>query len=132
MLGQAQNYARKHYGSNSNESLFYVHALSLPLFALMGGDLATHSALWSQSPPSADLLPLPTSLQQLPGVAFILLPLAQLPIMWMIVLANVISQYVWLVASCRHSLAYTRRHPSTRYICPCAERCECTTDIVCV
>ncbi len=82
LLGQTQNFARKRYGSQPDESLFYTHALSLPLFLVLGGDIMGHWSQWSASPPSAQVAP------YLAGVPLV----GPLPIMWLLIVLNVATQ----------------------------------------
>jgi hypothetical protein len=84
LLGQVQNYARKRYGSHPNESLFYTHALSLPLFLALGGDIVGHWRQWTTSPTVEAVAPY---LAQLPLVS-------SLPVMWLLVIVNVVTQCV--------------------------------------
>ena len=70
--------------------MFYVHTLSLPLFAVMGNDLLAHAALWTASPAVVDAVPTNLSTLLSSGMALI----GSVPVMWAVVAVNVISQYV--------------------------------------
>ena len=89
MLGQVQNFSRKRFGSNSSESVFYVHTLSLPLFALLSDELWAHASKWSSSPQLADAVTAVQWASYLP-----LAVVGQLPFTWAIVVVNIVSQYV--------------------------------------
>uniref|UniRef100_A0A3Q2ZRP6 Solute carrier family 35 member B4 n=1 Tax=Kryptolebias marmoratus TaxID=37003 RepID=A0A3Q2ZRP6_KRYMA len=65
------------YGKHSKEALFYNHFLPLPGFLLLSTDIYNHCVLFSQSTPVL-----------IPAVGL------SLPIMWIYLLINVITQYV--------------------------------------
>lgn len=64
---QEQLYGR--YGKVPRETLFYVHALSLPLFAALGPSIAAHSAHFSASAP----VPVPGTDLAIPRLWLVLL-----------------------------------------------------------
>ncbi|XP_061630367.1 UDP-xylose and UDP-N-acetylglucosamine transporter [Phyllopteryx taeniolatus] len=76
-MGIFQETLYKRYGKHSKEALFYNHFLPLPAFLLLSSDIYSHCVHFSHSTPA-------------------LVPVIQLnvPIMWLYLLANVITQYV--------------------------------------
>ncbi|XP_064633140.1 UDP-xylose and UDP-N-acetylglucosamine transporter-like [Lineus longissimus] len=72
---QEQIYAR--FGKHPKEALFYNHALPLPFFIFLAGDIWNHCVLFSQSAP-----------MDIPIIGI------QFPKMWMYLLGNVITQYI--------------------------------------
>uniref|UniRef100_A0A3Q2Y735 Solute carrier family 35 member B4 n=1 Tax=Hippocampus comes TaxID=109280 RepID=A0A3Q2Y735_HIPCM len=76
-MGIFQETLYKKYGKHSKEALFYNHFLPLPGFLLLSTDIYNHCVLFSQSTP-------------------VLVPLVQLnvPVMWLYLLVNVVTQYV--------------------------------------
>lgn len=76
-MGIFQETLYKQYGKHSKEALFYNHFLPLPGFLLLSTDIYNHSVLFSQSTP----VEVPVA-----GVT--------VPIMWLYLLANIVTQYV--------------------------------------
>lgn len=76
-MGIFQETLYKQYGKHSKEALFYNHFLPLPGFLLLSTDIYNHCVHFSQSTP----VPVPVV-----GVT--------MPIMWIYLLINVITQYV--------------------------------------
>ncbi|XP_061678995.1 UDP-xylose and UDP-N-acetylglucosamine transporter [Syngnathoides biaculeatus] len=76
-MGIFQETLYKKYGKHSKEALFYNHFLPLPGFLLLSSDIYSHCVHFSRSAP-------------------VLVPVIQLnvPIMWLYLLANVMTQYV--------------------------------------
>ncbi|XP_054631635.1 UDP-xylose and UDP-N-acetylglucosamine transporter [Dunckerocampus dactyliophorus] len=76
-MGIFQETLYKKYGKHSKEALFYNHFLPLPGFLLLYTDIYNHCVHFSQSPP-------------------VLVPLIKrsVPMMWIYLLINVITQYV--------------------------------------
>ncbi|XP_029009136.1 UDP-xylose and UDP-N-acetylglucosamine transporter [Betta splendens] len=76
-MGIFQEMLYKKYGKHSKEALFYNHFLPLPGFLLLSTDIYNHCVHFSQSTPA-------------------LIPVVGLtiPIMWLYLLINVITQYV--------------------------------------
>jgi len=76
-LGIMQEQIALGYGKHPEESLFYSHALPLPCFLILSGDIYKHAVLFSRSAP-------------------VLLPLIgiSLPIMWVYIACNQITQYI--------------------------------------
>ncbi|KAM9375780.1 UDP-xylose and UDP-N-acetylglucosamine transporter [Pholidichthys leucotaenia] len=76
-MGIFQETLYKQYGKHSKEALFYNHCLPLPGFLLLSTDIYNHCILFSQSTP-------------------VLIPVVGLsvPIMWLYLLMNIITQYV--------------------------------------
>ncbi|XP_077424315.1 UDP-xylose and UDP-N-acetylglucosamine transporter [Vanacampus margaritifer] len=76
-MGIFQETLYKKFGKHSKEALFYNHFLPLPGFLLLSTDIYDHCVHFSQSTPT-------------------LVPVLQLniPIMWIYLLVNVITQYV--------------------------------------
>lgn len=117
LLGNYQNWAAGTYGRAPQEGMFWSHTLSLPMFALAASDLASRGRAWAATPPLAQYLletfpalgqPLSTAaasssgtfgllglrLAQFAAVPLTHGPLAGLPLMWALVLANAVSQFV--------------------------------------
>uniref|UniRef100_A0A673MG60 Solute carrier family 35 member B4 n=1 Tax=Sinocyclocheilus rhinocerous TaxID=307959 RepID=A0A673MG60_9TELE len=65
------------YGKHSKEALFYNHCLPLPGFLLLSTDIYRHAVLFSQSSPV-----------EIPVIG------QSVPVMWLYLLMNVITQYV--------------------------------------
>jgi len=59
------------------ENLFYTHLLSIPVFALVGPDIATHAAILNK----CDVMPLPSM-----GLI--------VPLPWVYLFLNVVTQYI--------------------------------------
>uniref|UniRef100_A0AAQ4QPH6 Solute carrier family 35 member B4 n=1 Tax=Gasterosteus aculeatus aculeatus TaxID=481459 RepID=A0AAQ4QPH6_GASAC len=78
-MGIFQETLYKQYGKHSKEALFYNHCLPLPGFLLLSSDIYSH---YVNKPPLSQLL------QLLPVVGL------TVPIMWLYLLINVITQYV--------------------------------------
>uniref|UniRef100_A0A3Q4N696 Solute carrier family 35 member B4 n=1 Tax=Neolamprologus brichardi TaxID=32507 RepID=A0A3Q4N696_NEOBR len=78
-MGIFQETLYKKYGKHSKEALFYNHCLPLPGFLLLSTNIYNHCVLFSQSSESPMLIP---------GVEL------TVPIMWIYLLINVITQYV--------------------------------------
>uniref|UniRef100_A0A3P8NGZ7 Solute carrier family 35 member B4 n=1 Tax=Astatotilapia calliptera TaxID=8154 RepID=A0A3P8NGZ7_ASTCA len=78
-MGIFQETLYKKYGKHSKEALFYNHCLPLPGFLLLSTNIYNHCVLFSQSSESPTLIP---------GVEL------TVPIMWIYLLINVITQYV--------------------------------------
>uniref|UniRef100_A0A182PVC9 GYF domain-containing protein n=1 Tax=Anopheles epiroticus TaxID=199890 RepID=A0A182PVC9_9DIPT len=76
-MGLYQEVLYKRYGKHPKEALFYTHLLPLPFFALLAGNIWEHIQLANASP----LQPIPVL-----GVS--------LPITWLYLLGNVLTQYV--------------------------------------
>lgn len=76
-MGIFQETLYKQYGKHSKEALFYNHCLPLPGFLLLASDIYNHCVLFSQSAPV-----------EVPGIA------KDVPVMWIYLLINVITQYV--------------------------------------
>ncbi|XP_057693297.1 UDP-xylose and UDP-N-acetylglucosamine transporter isoform X2 [Corythoichthys intestinalis] len=76
-MGIFQETLYKKHGKHSKEALFYNHFLPLPGFLLLSTDIYSHCVHFSQSTP-------------------VLVPVIQLnlPIMWLYLFVNVITQYV--------------------------------------
>ncbi|XP_026167836.1 UDP-xylose and UDP-N-acetylglucosamine transporter [Mastacembelus armatus] len=76
-MGIFQEILYKQYGKHSKEALFYNHCLPLPGFLLLSTNIYNHCVHFSQSTP-------------------VLIPVVGLsmPIMWVYLLINVITQYV--------------------------------------
>ncbi|XP_008310797.1 UDP-xylose and UDP-N-acetylglucosamine transporter [Cynoglossus semilaevis] len=76
-MGIFQETLYKKYGKHSKEALFYNHCLPLPGFLLLSFDIYRHGVFFSQSTP-------------------VLIPVVErsIPIMWLYLLINVITQYV--------------------------------------
>ena len=72
---QEKMYAK--FGKHPHEALFFVHALSLPAFALMWNDIAKHAALYQASP----IVTVPIISRFVP-----------VPSMWAWLLGNVVTQ----------------------------------------
>lgn len=101
ILANYQEWTSKQFGRAPREAMFYMHTMSLPLFALTLPDLLARASAWSASGPTGEVLmeklaasalgALPL-LKPLLGVA--LLPISWVPVMWTYVAINVVSQYV--------------------------------------
>uniref|UniRef100_A0A3Q2GFS9 Solute carrier family 35 member B4 n=1 Tax=Cyprinodon variegatus TaxID=28743 RepID=A0A3Q2GFS9_CYPVA len=76
-MGIFQETLYKQYGKHSKEALFYNHCLPLPGFLLLSTNIYNHCILFSQSTPVV-----------VPVVG------VTMPIMWLYLLINVITQYV--------------------------------------
>ncbi|XP_034444049.1 UDP-xylose and UDP-N-acetylglucosamine transporter [Hippoglossus hippoglossus] len=76
-MGIFQETLYKQYGKHSKEALFYNHFLPLPGFLLLSTDIYQHCLHFSQSAPTV-----------VPVVG------VSVPIMWLYLLINVITQYV--------------------------------------
>ncbi|XP_028307379.1 UDP-xylose and UDP-N-acetylglucosamine transporter [Gouania willdenowi] len=76
-MGIFQEVLYKEYGKHPKEALFYNHCLPLPGFLLFSKDIYNHTVLFSQSTPS-----------EVPVLGI------TMPIMWIYLLVNVITQYV--------------------------------------
>uniref|UniRef100_A0AAZ1XJ62 Solute carrier family 35 member B4 n=1 Tax=Oreochromis aureus TaxID=47969 RepID=A0AAZ1XJ62_OREAU len=76
-MGIFQETLYKKYGKHSKEALFYNHCLPLPGFLLLSTNIYSHCVLFNQSTPVL-----------IPGVEL------SVPIMWIYLLINVITQYV--------------------------------------
>ncbi|XP_028285713.1 UDP-xylose and UDP-N-acetylglucosamine transporter [Parambassis ranga] len=76
-MGIFQETLYKQFGKHSKEALFYNHCLPLPGFLLLSTDIYNHCIHFSQSTPVA-----------LPVIGL------HMPIMWLYLLVNVITQYV--------------------------------------
>jgi hypothetical protein len=82
------------------------HVLALPLFILTANDVPERVVRWNASPPTASIVSevlelAPPIVQQsaktfaaTPGAATIVAILGSVPILWSLVAANVVSQYV--------------------------------------
>uniref|UniRef100_A0A672N790 Solute carrier family 35 member B4 n=1 Tax=Sinocyclocheilus grahami TaxID=75366 RepID=A0A672N790_SINGR len=76
-MGIFQETLYKKYGKHSREALFYNHCLPLPGFLLLSTDIYRHAVLFSQSSPV-----------EIPVIG------QSVPVMWLYLLMNVITQYV--------------------------------------
>uniref|UniRef100_A0A6Q2Y4M1 Solute carrier family 35 member B4 n=1 Tax=Esox lucius TaxID=8010 RepID=A0A6Q2Y4M1_ESOLU len=76
-MGIFQETLYKKYGKHSKEALFYNHCLPLPGFLLLSSDIYNHGVLFSQSTPV-----------DVPVIG------QAVPIMWLYLLMNVITQYL--------------------------------------
>ncbi|XP_036376299.1 UDP-xylose and UDP-N-acetylglucosamine transporter [Megalops cyprinoides] len=76
-MGIFQETLYKQYGKHSKEALFYNHCLPLPGFLLLASDIYNHCVLFSQSAPV-----------EVPVIG------KAVPVMWIYLLMNVITQYV--------------------------------------
>ncbi|XP_038873804.1 UDP-xylose and UDP-N-acetylglucosamine transporter [Salvelinus namaycush] len=76
-MGIFQETLYKQYGKHSKEALFYNHCLPLPGFLLLFSDIYNHCVLFSQSTPV-----------EVPVIG------QAVPVMWLYLLINVITQYV--------------------------------------
>uniref|UniRef100_A0A8C2JYR3 Solute carrier family 35 member B4 n=1 Tax=Cyprinus carpio TaxID=7962 RepID=A0A8C2JYR3_CYPCA len=76
-MGIFQETLYKKYGKHSKEALFYNHFLPLPGFLLLSTDIYRHAVLFSQSSPV-----------EIPVIG------QSVPVMWLYLLMNVITQYV--------------------------------------
>ena len=91
-MGQYQDSLRK-YGGGFREMMFYQHLLALPIFLISASSMAEHAQLWSTSQPAAPALAQLFGLSPA-SVASALGPVADVPVMWVYVGANVLCQYV--------------------------------------
>jgi len=91
LLGQFQNLVAARRGRAPQESMFYQHALAIPLFAAHAPALAARAATWSASPPLGEVV------THVAGVACSWGPLASIPVMWVYAALNVASQYACIV-----------------------------------
>ncbi|XP_026859053.2 UDP-xylose and UDP-N-acetylglucosamine transporter isoform X1 [Electrophorus electricus] len=76
-MGIFQETLYKKYGKHSKEALFYNHCLPLPGFVLLSTSIYNHAVLFSQSSPV-----------EIPIIG------QSVPVMWLYLLMNVITQYV--------------------------------------
>ncbi|CAL8375786.1 unnamed protein product [Arctogadus glacialis] len=76
-MGIFQETLYKQYGKHSKEALFYNHCLPLPGFLLLSSDIYNHCIHFNQSTPA-----------EIPGIGL------TVPVMWLYLLINVITQYV--------------------------------------
>ncbi|KAM9808284.1 UDP-xylose and UDP-N-acetylglucosamine transporter [Neosynchiropus ocellatus] len=76
-MGIFQETLYKQYGKHSKEALFYNHFLPLPGFLLLSSDIYNHYVLFNQSAPV-----------EVPVLGMMV------PVMWVYLLANIITQYV--------------------------------------
>lgn len=106
-LGQVQNKCRLQFGEAPVESMFYSHLLSLPLYLPALADLSTHANLWSASPPSSRALAfLFSGTTHYSAQAFAAFPgewtgmgrVGAVPVMWVYVLANLVTQYACITS----------------------------------
>ena len=108
LLGNYQNWTAGTFGRAPQEGMFWSHTLSLPVFLLTAGDMASRGALWAATPPlrqymaeswnvggssSADA-GLSDVITQLLLLPFTATPLGSLPTMWALVLLNAVTQWV--------------------------------------
>ena len=91
-MGQYQDKV-KSYGPDNTEMLFYQHLLALPMFAAASTSLMEHARLWNDSTPAnqavATLFDVDDS-----STTVLLGPLSGVPVMWLYVCCNVVSQFV--------------------------------------
>jgi solute carrier family 35 (UDP-xylose/UDP-N-acetylglucosamine transporter), member B4 len=80
-MGIYQEVLYKRYGKHPDEALFYTHLLPLPFFLLLYNNIWEHLIIATQS------TPIEISIEQL-GIFL------NIPIMWIYLLANVLTQYV--------------------------------------
>ncbi|KAM3870528.1 UDP-xylose and UDP-N-acetylglucosamine transporter [Diretmus argenteus] len=80
-MGIFQETLYKQYGKHSTEALFYNHCLPLPGFLLFSSNIYNHSVSFSQSTPV-----------EIPVIG------VTVPVMWLYLLMNVITQYVCIRA----------------------------------
>ncbi|XP_033102484.1 UDP-xylose and UDP-N-acetylglucosamine transporter-like [Anneissia japonica] len=80
-MGIYQEVLYKKHGKHPREALFYSHAIPLAAFVFIGKDIIHHASLFSQSEP----VPIPVL-----GV--------EVPILWLYMLGNCITQYVCIRA----------------------------------
>ncbi|XP_076863739.1 UDP-xylose and UDP-N-acetylglucosamine transporter [Brachyhypopomus gauderio] len=76
-MGIFQETLYKKYGKHSKEALFYNHCLPLPGFLLLSTNIYNHAVLFSQSSPV-----------EIPIIGH------SVPVMWLYLMMNVITQYV--------------------------------------
>ncbi|KAF4081279.1 hypothetical protein AMELA_G00159680 [Ameiurus melas] len=77
VMGIFQETLYKQYGKHSKEALFYNHCLPLPGFLLLSTDIYNHAVLFSQTTPV-----------EIPVIH------ETVPVMWLHLVMNVITQYV--------------------------------------
>ncbi|XP_062857813.1 UDP-xylose and UDP-N-acetylglucosamine transporter [Trichomycterus rosablanca] len=77
VMGIFQETLYKKHGKHSKEALFYNHCLPLPGFLLLSTDIYNHAVLFSQS-----------TLVEIPVIGYLV------PVMWVFLALNVITQYV--------------------------------------
>ncbi|GAA6065827.1 UDP-xylose and UDP-N-acetylglucosamine transporter, partial [Tachysurus ichikawai] len=77
LMGIFQETLYKQYGKHSKEALFYNHCLPLPGFLLLSNDIYSHAVLFSQTTPV-----------EIPVIG------QSVPVMWLHLGMNVITQYV--------------------------------------
>lgn len=75
-MGIYQEMLAKKFGKHPRESLFYAHALPLPMFILIGKDIYNHAQIFSNSEPI-----------ELPFIG-------TFPKLWLYLIGNVITQYI--------------------------------------
>jgi UAA transporter family len=104
-LGNYQSWVSDTYGRAPNEGMFFMHSMSLPFFLLTLPDLIAHASQWNQSASTGDVLgalvdrstsdPLASSSSHfLSWLAYgVTAPIHSLPVMWLYVAINVLSQY---------------------------------------
>lgn len=93
-LGHFQERGYQKWGKHSVELKFYSHAMALPWFVVFRGqDIFTHAQHWITSPSLADTL---ASQGGIANTISTLLPptLANIPLLWWLLLGNVLSQLV--------------------------------------
>lgn len=76
-MGIYQEQVYSKFGKHASEALFYNHALPLPGFLLLSSDIYKHVILFNQSEPT-DVF----------GIGW------NIPILWLYLIANIITQYV--------------------------------------
>ncbi|KAM9495087.1 UDP-xylose and UDP-N-acetylglucosamine transporter [Clarias gariepinus] len=77
LMGIFQETLYKKYGKHSKEALFYNHCLPLPGFLLLATDIYNHAVLFSKTTPV-----------EIPVIG------ATVPVMWLHLAMNVITQYI--------------------------------------
>lgn len=116
VLSNMQSIASSKYGKAPEESLFYTHTLSVPMFLLAAPTLLEHARLWTASAPTGDVvqayleaggyMAAADGSGGAPGLvggayawalSLATAPLAGVPVMWTYVVLNVVSQYVCIV-----------------------------------
>ena len=90
-LGNYQNWTARTYGRAPHEGMFWCHTLPLPAFLLTARGLAARGALWAASP-ALRLAAGGSGGPLLQGL--LATPLGGVPVMWALVIANAVSQYV--------------------------------------
>ena len=97
-LGALQEACRTQYGDAPFEMLFFFHFFSLPAFAFCAASLPATLARWSASHSAlAELRSAWGVSSGALGAAWPLLPLLRLPVMWVHVAVNCVTQFVCLV-----------------------------------